>query len=96
MTHYIVIVYPPPPTTRSQTDTFYTAGSVQTTLQPKVQRIKASSPKSAGENAKVPPGGYVLVVAEENVQRFNRAKVAPLEYAHANGEPLAMDSSADA
>ncbi len=53
-----------------------------------VQKVMASSEPHAANVAKVPPGGYALVVAMSAMRRFNRAEQAPLEEVEISGNPL--------
>lgn len=89
MNRYIVIVYPAPVSRDDQSKTFYQMGSVQTNLQPQVSRTTARSPEMAADGAKVPAGGYALVIDERRVDRFDRAAIAPLEARAVDGNPRA-------
>lgn len=88
MNRYIVIVYPAPVSAQDMGKVFYQAGSVQTNRQPTVTRVTARSPEIAAEGAKVPAGGYALIIAESDVRRFDRAPVAPLEERATDGNPV--------
>jgi hypothetical protein len=81
-----------PPATRGRDMQSQAWGTHNT--QATVKRITASSPERAADEANVAPGGYALVVAESDAKRFDRAKAAPLEEKHPDGNPLAVERAA--
>lgn len=79
---YLVVVYPAQPVHR---DVSMASQSWTQQHQPAVKTVTADTPQGAAATAGVPAGGHALVTLLETMERFDRAKQAPLERKMADG-----------
>lgn len=88
---YLIVVFTAEP---SLTERSVQSSSYPSNRKPSVHWVTASNPTAALKQVRVEPGGHALLVNEPDVNRYDRAKEAPLEARQPDGTPLPQVAAA--